>query len=84
MKIAANPQQHSPRTYRRKTIVSQTVIGVDQILHAISLAQEFSTIERIDEYFRSAGLMAANEMARQSDSRHRQAQSPRQQHVKQA
>ena len=77
VKVGADAEQNPSRCHRRKMAFLQTVIGVQQIFDAIGFRQKFPAIEGVDVKFALARLIAANEMAGQTDARHWQFQTAR-------
>jgi len=60
-------QQQPAWAYRCQAIIPQAVIATDEVLHAVGLGQKFPAAEGVNVDLGRSGLMAADEMARQTN-----------------
>src|SRR5439155_23459503 len=79
--VRAHSQEHAPRRNGRKIAVLKSVIGLDQMTHAIGFGPKTSAAKDINVDFFGGGLKPANEMAGQANAGNWKAKAARQKQV---
>ena len=82
--VRAHSQEHAPRRNGRKIAVLKSVIGLDQMAHAIGFGPESAAAKDINVDFFGGGLKPADEMAGQANAGNWKAQAARQKQVNRA
>lgn len=81
VEVAADTHEDAASADGGEEFVLQAVVAAHQILDAIGFGEEFAVVKGVDVYLAGCGLVAADEMARQTDSDHRQLEAAGEQEV---